>query len=250
VLNFDPYAPLALELLETAAECARRRKGVELTLFDLTAAILEKCIEDPYVSFFEDNEWGQVADVRDEFLTEVYPDLLPKNNVKVKARPLELSQDAANLLTQAEADSFKNEDGIELIELMMAIWPAVGDPILTRINCIPDTEIDVNYTALAPGALLLREDYEEATSAEIAALQNLTLLSELGTEMNLVPAPYEIVGREKEIASLEAAMLKYFKPNPLIIGEAGVGKTAIVEALADRIHHGTCSEDLRNARIF
>ena len=250
VLNFDLYAPLALELLETAAECARRRKGVELTLFDLTAAILEKCTEDPYVTFFEDNEWGQVADVRDEFLTEVYPDLLPKNNVKVKARPLELSQDAASLLAQAEAESCDNDDGIELIELMMTIWPAVGDPILTRINCIPETEIDVNYTALAPGALLLREDYEEVSTAEITALQNLSLLSELGTEMNLAPSPYEIVGREKEIASLEAAMLKYFKPNPLIIGEAGVGKTAIVEALADRIHRGTCSEDLRDARIF
>ncbi|CAA6692354.1 MULTISPECIES: AAA family ATPase [unclassified Lentimonas] len=250
MLNFDPYAPLALELLETAAECARRRKGVELTLFDLTAAILEKCTEAPYVTFFEDNEWGQVADVRDEFLTEVYPDLLPKNNVKVKARPLELSEDAANLLAQAEAESCDNEDGIELIELMMTLWPAVGDPILTRINCIPETEIDVNYTALAPGALLLREDYEEVSTAEIAALQNLTLLCELGTEMNLVPSPYEIVGREKEIASLEAAMLKYFKPNPLIIGEAGVGKTAVVEALADRIHRGTCSEDLREARIF
>ncbi len=45
-------------------------------------------------------------------------------------------------------------------------------------------------------------------------------------------------------------MLTCFKPNALLIGEAGVGKTAVVEALAARIRRGEVPQGLKGARIF
>lgn len=59
-----------------------------------------------------------------------------------------------------------------------------------------------------------------------------------------------IAGREKEIDRLVHILLRRTKNNPIIIGEAGVGKTAIIEGLAQAIVTGTAPKDLLNKRII
>ncbi len=59
-----------------------------------------------------------------------------------------------------------------------------------------------------------------------------------------------VIGRDKEEERLIAILLRRSKNNPLLIGEAGVGKTAIVESLANRIAHGTVPDELKNKRIM
>lgn len=59
-----------------------------------------------------------------------------------------------------------------------------------------------------------------------------------------------IAGRVKEIERLVHIVLRRTKNNPIIIGEAGVGKTAIVEGLAQKIASGDVPEDLKNRRII
>jgi ATP-dependent Clp protease ATP-binding subunit ClpA len=58
------------------------------------------------------------------------------------------------------------------------------------------------------------------------------------------------VGREAEITRMAQVLCRRRKNNPLLVGEPGVGKTAIVEGLARRIHEGAVPEPLRTARIF
>lgn len=60
---------------------------------------------------------------------------------------------------------------------------------------------------------------------------------------------YPIYGREKELQRLTAIMIKRTKNNPIILGEAGVGKTAIVEELARSIVNKTCHSDLSDLEI-
>ena len=55
-----------------------------------------------------------------------------------------------------------------------------------------------------------------------------------------------IIGREKEIEQLEITLIKLKKSNPLIIGEPGVGKTALVQALALKIVKGEVSDKLKD----
>jgi ATP-dependent Clp protease ATP-binding subunit ClpA len=59
-----------------------------------------------------------------------------------------------------------------------------------------------------------------------------------------------LVGREAELTRMAQVLCRRRKNNPLLVGEPGVGKTAIVEGLARRIHEGTVPEPLKAARIF
>lgn len=60
----------------------------------------------------------------------------------------------------------------------------------------------------------------------------------------------EVIGRDKEIERMILILMRKTKKNPIIIGEAGVGKTALAEGLALKIHNGDVHEFLQNKIIY
>lgn len=87
------------------------------------------------------------------------------------------------------------------------------------------------------------ENPEEKFNALQKYGQDITALAE---ELKLDP----VVGRDKEIRRLMQVLSRRTKNNPVLIGEAGVGKTAIVEGLAQRIISKDVPEGLKNKRII
>jgi len=71
-------------------------------------------------------------------------------------------------------------------------------------------------------------------------------LTQLASEGQLDPT----IGRAKEIERVMEVLTRRKKNNPVLIGEPGVGKTAIVEGLAQLIANGTCPDSLRDNRVL
>ena len=71
-------------------------------------------------------------------------------------------------------------------------------------------------------------------------------ITQLAAEGKLEP----VIGRDEEILQMVITLNRRKKNNPLLIGEAGVGKTAVVEGLALAIHRGTIPDELKDRRII
>jgi ATP-dependent Clp protease ATP-binding subunit ClpA len=91
-----------------------------------------------------------------------------------------------------------------------------------------------------------QEPEEEGTVAENPLEAYATDLVARAAAGRLDP----LVGRDAEITRMAQVLCRRRKNNPLLVGEPGVGKTAIVEGLARRIHEGNVPDPLKHARIF
>lgn len=90
---------------------------------------------------------------------------------------------------------------------------------------------------------------EEFLSNNTSYKSSDSLLEKLGINMN--KCTYDpVIGRDREIDRIIQILLRKNKNNPLLIGEAGVGKTAIVEELSKRIVEGRVPLKLRNMTIY
>ena len=96
--------------------------------------------------------------------------------------------------------------------------------------------------------------YDELTTHSVIKNNNKKLLvNECGIDLTKKAEDNQfdpLIGRENEVMELIEIISRRNKNNPLLIGEAGVGKTAIVEELARRIVNGDVPDKLKNMRIF
>ena len=115
-----------------------------------------------------------------------------------------------------------------------------GDGVANRI--LMGMKIDLNLL------------YEKFLSTNIVGKNKSTpILEELGINMNKcsVEGKYDpVIGRDDEINQIIEVLLRKNKNNPLLIGEAGVGKTAIIEEISRRITMGDVPYKLKNKEIY
>ena len=146
------------------------------------------------------------------------------------------------VMENALLDAKDNNNGEVTIEHLFSSLLEEGEGIAIRIL------IGMNIN--------LEELYEEFSSKLIKRTKKRRrklLTEELG--INLVEKAKNqkvdpVVGREKEINRLIEILCRRTKNNPVLIGEAGVGKTAIVEELASRIASGEVPNNLQNKKII
>ncbi len=132
----------------------------------------------------------------------------------------------------------------------------VGSDILLRIGLDPQTLRDIVVETIKDGqgevadrgGKSSAERKDSAASAKTSKLleqfgQNLTKKAE---ENKLDP----VIGREKEIERLMQILARRTKNNPVLIGEPGVGKTAVVEGLAERIAVQDVPEMLKDVQVY
>ena len=157
-----------------------------------------------------------------------------------------LSQDTAKLLDNTEAVAKKAGDSFVTAEyLLLALVLAAGTEPAKILK-----EAGVNAQGLNGAITALRNgrtaDSATAENAYDALKKYARDLTELARSGKLDP----VIGRDEEIRRTIQVLSRRTKNNPVLIGEPGVGKTAIAEGLALRIVNGDVPESLRDRKLM
>ena len=156
-----------------------------------------------------------------------------------------LSNDTTKALQKAAAIAQESKDEFVSLEHVLLGILSGNDKTsrLLKENGVSEKDLKIAISQLRKGSTVKSQDAEETYNALEKYAKNLNDLARTG---KLDP----VIGRDEEIRRVLQILSRRTKNNPILIGEPGVGKTAIAEGLAHRIIDGDVPENLKSKQIF
>ena len=239
--NFHRFTIKAQEALQNAQELAGKKNHGELKGIHLLAALLDD--EQSLVIPVLERSGVNLEKLDEEIDLEL--DRIPPIMTNSAVGQLYLSQELMKVLDQAAKVAAQQKDEfISCEHLLLALLdvPGTGRSLLERFGV--RREAAFRILAQLRGSVRVTDETPES---KFQVLEKYAInLSDKAKAGELDP----VIGREEELRRLMQVLSRRTKNNPCLIGEPGVGKTAIVEGLAQRIASGDVPEPLKGKQVL
>jgi ATP-dependent Clp protease ATP-binding subunit ClpB len=237
-MGVDNFTKKAKEVLSLAKNLADGNGNPEIRPAHLLAAaltqengitpsLLRKCSVDPELVE------GRVVDILNTF-----------SKVSGQSKP-QVNREVHEVFRLAEAASKKRGDSYVAVEMLLVgiiQGKSKSSKMLSDLG-VDQARLDQAIDTVRGGSVVDTEDPE----AQYEALEKYTTdMTALAAEGKLDP----VVGRDEEIRRALTVLSRRTKNNPVLIGEPGVGKTAIVEGIAQRIATSDVPDSLKGKRLL
>ena len=236
-MNFNNFTIKSQEAVQKATEIAAAKQHQAIETSHLLKGMLmvdENVV--PYLLKKLNVNLGIFTKALDHII-DSYP--------KVSGGEQYLSGDANKALQKATALAQEFKDEFVSIEHLLLGILSVNDPTsrLLKDNGVSEKELKAAIRQLRKGSVVNSQTAEETYNSLNKYALNL---NELARNGKLDP----VIGRDEEIRRVLQILSRRTKNNPILIGEPGVGKTAIAEGLAHRIIDGDVPENLKSKQLY
>ena len=240
-MNMNQYTQKSIEALRDMQSIALENGNQQIEQIHLLDALVSK--EDGLIPNLVKQSGASIENIKQQ--TEQAISSLPKVS-GMQADKLYLSRELDAAFTEAEAQAKKMKDEFVSVEHLMLALFAKGDMKVKAIFRNAGLTKDAFLTALknVRGSRTVTSDNPEETY-DVLKKYGQDLVAK-AKEQKLDP----VIGRDDEIRNVIRILSRKTKNNPCLIGEPGVGKTAIAEGLALRIAKGDVPDNLKDRIIF
>jgi len=236
-MTFDKFTIKAQEAVQEAVRIAEARRQQAIEPEHLLAAVMKTGQQVTQFLFRKLSVNEQAVSQALEAQLQSLP--------RVEGGEPYLSRDANTILSRAEELAAKQGDEfVSLEQVLMAILcsNSVAAKILKDAG-VTEKELAAAINELRGGQQVKSQSSEDTYQSLSKYARNLIEEARAG---KLDP----VIGRDEEIRRVLQILSRRTKNNPILIGEPGTGKTAIVEGLAHRILRGDVPENLRQKQLF